>query len=698
VSETSRTYLPLGIDMAGVRCLVVGGGRIGTRKALTLAAAGARVTVLAPWISDRLTAVVEHGEVEWQAGQYDPSQLHGVAMVVAATDDRSLNIAIGSDADERSILSCVVSPGRFSRVIFPAVHVAEELTVAVHSGGRDCAASRTLRNDVAHWLKSRNARPHCLTVFGVQRSDLPNQVFDALQKHGREIVQRALGDAPRVLLSTCRRWECYALQAASNDLCRAIQDELGIVPETLDAAFRRRSGPAAQYHLLRVATGLESPLRGETDVVGQIRVAMQESLGEGATDLRRAFESALLAQKRIRADARLPAANRGWAAACVATLRRDLGTLAGRRILVVGCGRLGEGVARRLHAEGVEIIALSRRSDVPWCAELGVELRRMDSLADALSAANSTVLLRTVDRPQESARLSALASSSVLLDMAGGNDWLNGPGVSFRDIYDVAAASHDGPDEACFATAGRMVYEKTLRGHVAEGGSAHIRVGARSSTLSRVQVEEVRDLLRLVTPQSTIKAVFYGSPGDRDKATPLPEVHNDDFFTRDLDAALLSGEIDVAVHSAKDLPDRIPEGLFVAAVTPALAPWDCLVSRNGERLADLVPGAVVGTSSERRRECILRLRPDLRTLDIRGDVPERVAQLDAGAYDTLVLAAVGLMRLGMPERISHVFSEREFPPAPGQGSLALLARVEDEKLRTLLAPLDLGERNVMPWA
>jgi hydroxymethylbilane synthase len=171
-----------------------------------------------------------------------------------------------------------------------------------------------------------------------------------------------------------------------------------------------------------------------------------------------------------------------------------------------------------------------------------------------------------------------------------------------------------------------------------------------------------------------------------------------DFFTRDLDRALLDGRIDLAVHSAKDLPARLPGGLAVAALTPAFAPRDALVSRRGQPLGELPPGARVGTSSDRRRQQLLALRSDLAPCDVRGNVPDRVRQLEAGRYDALVLAVAGLVRLGMEEHIAQVFGLSEFPPAPGQGALALLVRRSDRRLRRALARLDLGDRRDLPWA
>jgi uroporphyrin-III C-methyltransferase/precorrin-2 dehydrogenase/sirohydrochlorin ferrochelatase len=155
-------YLPLAIDVHGLPCLVVGGGRVGTRRALKLAAAGAHVTVVAPDISVRLRRHAREGHVDWRPGGYDVGMLNGFILVVAATADRELNRRIRLDADARGVLCCVVSPGRLSRFIFPAAYHDGQLTVAVHSDGRDCRLSQRVRDRIAsQWHRLRDRLAAC---------------------------------------------------------------------------------------------------------------------------------------------------------------------------------------------------------------------------------------------------------------------------------------------------------------------------------------------------------------------------------------------------------------------------------------------------------------------------------------------------------------------------------------------------------
>jgi uroporphyrin-III C-methyltransferase / precorrin-2 dehydrogenase / sirohydrochlorin ferrochelatase len=148
-------YLPLAVNLAGMRCLVVGGGAVGTRKASTLANAGALVIVVAPEICAAAKELVEAGRVEWSRTKYETAMLAGCVLAVAATDDDALNRRIGAEAEARHLLCCTASAASVSRVIFPAVFSGEEITVAVHSHGRACRRSQQVRNEIAAWLRSR---------------------------------------------------------------------------------------------------------------------------------------------------------------------------------------------------------------------------------------------------------------------------------------------------------------------------------------------------------------------------------------------------------------------------------------------------------------------------------------------------------------------------------------------------------------
>ncbi len=215
-----------------------------------------------------------------------------------------------------------------------------------------------------------------------------------------------------------------------------------------------------------------------------------------------------------------------------------------------------------------------------------------------------------------------------------------------------------------------------------------LRIGTRASRLALLQTEIVASRLRQAWPEVALEVVEITTAGDRDRTSPLTSGEGAGWFTSAIQDALLAGEVDVAVHSYKDLPTARPEGLVIAAVPQRADPRDALVSRDGATLAGLPQGAVVGTSSPRRAAQTAALRPDLVLRPIRGNVDTRLAKVDAGEYDAAILAIAGLERLGLAERASHVFGFEEMLPAPAQGALAVECRRDDSETLRLLATID----------
>jgi hydroxymethylbilane synthase len=209
-----------------------------------------------------------------------------------------------------------------------------------------------------------------------------------------------------------------------------------------------------------------------------------------------------------------------------------------------------------------------------------------------------------------------------------------------------------------------------------------IRVGTRKSKLAMWQTNYVAHLIRLVLPNVDIEIVPISTKGDKILDTPLAKIGDKGLFTKEIEKALLNGEIDMAVHSLKDLPTKLPDGLKIGAYTMRDIPFDALVSRDGKKLKELPEGAVIGTSSLRRRAQIKRLRPDLVVKDIRGNVDTRLRKLEEGQYDAIVLAQSSLERLGLENKITEVLDY--FIPAVGQGIIAVEIREDDKELELIL--------------
>ncbi len=212
-------------------------------------------------------------------------------------------------------------------------------------------------------------------------------------------------------------------------------------------------------------------------------------------------------------------------------------------------------------------------------------------------------------------------------------------------------------------------------------------VGSRGSRLALRQTEIALEALSSANPDATFEVRTIRTSGDRTKAS-LSEIGGRGVFVIEIERALLAGEIDIAVHSLKDLPTDETPGLAIAAVLPREDPCDVLISRRRMKLADLSHGAVVGTGSPRRAAQLIAMRPDISISDIRGNVDTRIRKVDAGEYDAVVLAAAGLARLGWLRRASQTFDPDEMLPAPGQGALAVHVRTEDIETFALALSVD----------
>jgi hydroxymethylbilane synthase len=215
-----------------------------------------------------------------------------------------------------------------------------------------------------------------------------------------------------------------------------------------------------------------------------------------------------------------------------------------------------------------------------------------------------------------------------------------------------------------------------------------LRIGTRASALALWQARHVEALIRAQPGAPAVELVHIRTTGDAQRDVPLWQTEGRAFFTREIDEALASGTIDVAVHSLKDLPTTLAAGTTLGATLKREDPRDALLSRAGASLAQLPPGARIGTSSLRRRAFIARVRPDAVPAELRGNVPTRLERLRAGDYDAIVLAAAGLTRLGLAAHITSYLPPEEFLPAVSQGVIGVCARSDDAHALACLAPLD----------
>ncbi len=215
-----------------------------------------------------------------------------------------------------------------------------------------------------------------------------------------------------------------------------------------------------------------------------------------------------------------------------------------------------------------------------------------------------------------------------------------------------------------------------------------LRIATRKSPLALWQANHVRDALIARHPELEVELLTMTTQGDKILDTPLAKVGGKGLFVKELETGMLEGRADLAVHSMKDVPVEFPEGLGLAAVLPREDPRDVLISNTCSSIDELPRGARVGTSSLRRQSQLRARRPDLRILDLRGNVNTRLSKLDNGDYDAIMLAAAGIKRMGWEARITEFLPPEQFLPAIGQGAIGIETRNDDIRVSELVAELN----------
>ena len=215
-----------------------------------------------------------------------------------------------------------------------------------------------------------------------------------------------------------------------------------------------------------------------------------------------------------------------------------------------------------------------------------------------------------------------------------------------------------------------------------------IKIGTRGSKLALWQANWVKSALDAVDPSRSVELVSIKTKGDKILDVPLAKVGGKGLFVKEIEDALLNGRIDLAVHSMKDMPADIPSGLCIGAIPERENPQDVLISKKGQRLSELNPQAKVGTSSLRRKAQLLRARPDLVILPLRGNLDTRLKKLETENLDAIVLAAAGVKRLGLEDRITEYLDKEIMLPAVGQGALCVEIRQKDPEIEAAVLPLD----------
>lgn len=495
----------------------------------------------------------------------------------------------------------------------------------------------------------------------------------------KQLDRDAMG--PSVLLQTCNRIELYYGE--------------GDVPDTV------------ARHLFRVVCGLESAIVGERAVQGQVKEAYAEARQSGqklSAGLHKLFECALQIGKRVRTETQISHGAVSHSLAAIEIIESEHIDLKNARIAIIGVNKLTEDIIKFLKNKGAQVVFLANRTEEKarrMARPYGIDVCRLDQLHDFLPAADIVIsatsapraiiykddLLPAVAEDAAAAEAPA-ATAKLLIDLAFPRDIdaavTEIAGVRLYNLHDVEQRVQQNISvrEEEVKKAELMIEEEIglLRDIMARRRSHHtIRVAARDSKLSLLQVSEVFSRL----PHIPYKVKSMASFGDkRQDISLLQGEAPDDMFTREIDLALLHGEADVAVHSAKDLPEHLNDGLEVIALYEATDKTDSLVSHDHLTLEQLPAGSRVGTSSPLRRQELLAVRPDLEVVGIRGCIEQRVQQVHSGAVDAAIVATCALKRLGMEHEIAQVLP---FKTHPMQGRLAVTARKGRPELKAIFA-------------
>lgn len=215
-----------------------------------------------------------------------------------------------------------------------------------------------------------------------------------------------------------------------------------------------------------------------------------------------------------------------------------------------------------------------------------------------------------------------------------------------------------------------------------------IKIGSRGSKLALWQANWTKQTLETLFPDLEVTIQIIKTTGDRYQEVAPPSVMPKGLFTKEIQDAVLQGEVDLAVHSLKDLPTELHPDLDLVAITERATPFDALISRSGQQFNELPSGAKIGTGSTRRRSQLLNARPDVTFHDLRGNVDTRLRKLDEGEYDAIILASAGLTRLGLKDRITQILPPSLLLPAVGQGALGMEIRANDEATAKYVSALN----------
>ena len=545
-----------------------------------------------------------------------------------------------------------------------------------------------------------------------------------------EWVRTLDGVGEAVVLSTCNRTEYYIAgegEEMAADLVDSLARARGLSEAELEIFYQRRGRDVAR-HLFRVVGGLDSMVLGETEVFGQVKKAYATAHGAGLTGgvLNRLFQRAFGVGKRLRRETAIQVGATSVGGVAVELAEKIFGHLSESTVLLLGAGEMSRVTAQCLLSRGAGRLIVANRSfdrAVALAGEMEGEavefskwesaLETADVLIASTGAPHAVVRREAVERVRRARKFRPL----FLIDIAVPRD-IDPEAGEIDEVYlydidmleEIAGKSRK-RRHAQVEECEKIIEEELKKFSLpavrtkGEGGLPDkVKIGTRGSALALAQAELTEEALAEAFPRIEVERCVIKTTGDRRTDVSLAALAKAEggldkgLFVKELELALASGEVDLAVHSLKDVPTVLDPAFEIAAVLPRAPVADVLVARQPGGFEALAEGAVVGTSSVRRAMQLQWLHPELKVADIRGNVPTRLAKLAAGEFDAILLAEAGLRRLGfalaepidIDGTILHpsVLDEHEFFPAAGQGAIGFETRKGDETLAEILRTIN----------
>lgn len=554
------------------------------------------------------------------------------------------------------------------------------------------------------------------------------------------------------MLSTCNRMNLTVY----GDVKDPIELFEGHVPPEYISTYR---GKDAIEHLFSIASGLESQVIGEYEILGQLKEAFQiaEDTGTLGKILRELLIRAIRTGKRVRRETGISNGNISFASIVYSLIHSKYGSKKELKIFIVGTGIIARNLIMILKKHGYTKIFVtspsSHRRTTEFSTQMAVEPVEFDFLRQAdviITATERQVIypdtVKELKRPltiidlgfprNVSPEIKNFKNIEVFdlddlkemrfqeLTRRGGEipkarkiiteeaekfiEWLRVLTVTpvikkiheqaemarLRELEILLASGHQIDKNLLERFSSRLVKKvlhssvKEIKGLVKNNGKNHhhvkkIVVGTRGSKLALIQTNQVIDILKNKFPFVKFEVKIVKTTGDRGKIGVVGA------FVKELELALLRGEIDIAIHSLKDMPTSLPDGLGIVSVPLREDIRDAFVSRSGKGLMEMPSGSVVGTGSPRRISQVLKLRPDLQVKPIKGNVDTRLRKLESGEYDAIILAYAGLKRLGLENVVTEIFEPSFFYPAVAQGAIGIEVRLDDMEIIDMMKEINM---------